>query len=146
LAVKVWTSQEHYRPSERMQIYLKGNKPFYARVVYRQVDGAQIQLLPNPYRGANHFQGGVVYAIPGDGDRFDLDVSPPFGKESVSVYASTAPLGEVPTQEAGGVYVVEGDVGVRSRGIKLVASQGGSHTTPAAVEFAEEQAEMTTGP
>ncbi|OIO56547.1 MAG: hypothetical protein COX57_03850 [Alphaproteobacteria bacterium CG_4_10_14_0_2_um_filter_63_37] len=146
LTVKVWTSQEHYQPGEHMQVYLKGNKPFYARVVYQQADGTQVQLLPNSYRSANHFQGGVVYSIPDGEDRFDLEVSPPFGDESVTVYASTAPLGEVATQDAGGVYVVQGNLGVHSRGIKLVGAASGGHGGGNAAEFSEQKARMVSGP
>ena len=53
-----------------------------------------VQILPNPYRNENYFQGGAVYEIPSGNDRFDLEISPPFGKENITVYASTSPLGQ----------------------------------------------------
>ena len=73
---------------------MKGNKPFYVRVVYEDADGSILQLLPNPYRQDNYFNGGVVYEIPSGNDRFELEVSPPFGEENIVVYA---PAGHIPS-------------------------------------------------
>jgi hypothetical protein len=53
--------------------------------------GIRVQLLPNSYRAENYFNGGVVYEVPSGNDRFDLEVSPPFGKENIFVYASSSP-------------------------------------------------------
>jgi hypothetical protein len=34
LTVKVWSDKETYREGDKIKIYLKGNKPFFARVIY----------------------------------------------------------------------------------------------------------------
>ena len=47
LAVKVWTDKQTYRAGEKIKIYLKGNKPFFARVIYRDASKNNLQLLPN---------------------------------------------------------------------------------------------------
>jgi len=123
LHVQVWTEKKEYKSGERIKIYMKGNKPFYARLIYRQVDGSLIQILPNPYRKENYFQGGVLYEIPSGPDRFDLEVTPPFGEENVILYASTNELGEIDLEQAGGVYIVKTlskDIGEKTRGIKIV--------------------------
>src|SRR3990172_2991058 len=104
LAVKAWTDKKTYRSGEKIRIYIKGNKPFYARVLYRDAGGETIQLLPNPFRMDNYFNSGAVYEIPTGNDRFELDVSPPFGEENVIVFASTTPLGEIGVESLGAVY------------------------------------------
>ncbi|MGB9823254.1 DUF4384 domain-containing protein [Thermodesulfovibrio sp.] len=123
LKVRLWTEKKEYKAGERIKLYLKGNKPFYARVLYRQADGTVVQILPNPYRKDNYFQGGVVYEIPSGPDRFELETTPPFGEESFIVYASTGELGNIELEETGSVYKVRtslNDAGDKTRGINIV--------------------------
>jgi hypothetical protein len=143
LSVKVWTDKKEYVKGERMRVYLKANKPFYAQVVYKQADNSLLQLLPNPFRDQNYFNGGVVYEIPSGGDRFDLEVAAPFGSENVTIYASTAPMGKLDLTPAGGVFSISGkasEIPVSTRGVKLV--QKGAQQS--AAEFAEATAEAVT--
>ncbi len=122
LKVQVWTDKKEYRSGEKIKVYLKGNKPFYARVLYKQADGGLIQILPNPYRKENYFQGGVIYEIPSGPDRFELEVTPPFGEETIIVYASTGEPDSIELEPAGGVYRVKTgleDYSEKSRGIKI---------------------------
>lgn len=147
LSVRLWTDRSEYREGERVKIFLKANKPFYGRVIYREAGGREIQILPNPYRSENYFNGGVVYELPGGGDRFDLEVAPPFGAERITVYAATAPLGDLDTTPAGGVYEIQTrpqDVSTGTRGIKISASKKGPVPKPVAAEFSETMAELRT--
>ena len=120
LSVGLWTDKQEYRQGERVRIFVRGNRPFYARILYRDAEGRTLQLLPNPYRMENYFRGGVTYEIPeGDRDRFSLEVSPPFGKEQLVLHAASAPLGDLDLEATGGVYTVKTrarDLGIKSRG------------------------------
>ncbi|MBF0506760.1 MAG: DUF4384 domain-containing protein [Nitrospirae bacterium] len=145
LHVKVWSDHKEYKSGDKIKIYLRGNKPFYARVLYKNARGEALQLLPNPYRKENYFNGGVVYEIPAGNDRFDLEVSPPFGEEYIRVYASTSPLGELALQSAEGVYRVKTesqDIGAVTRGVKLKEKPGGNESS--ASEFFEDAAIVRT--
>jgi hypothetical protein len=122
LSVKIWTDKEIYSQGEKIKIYLKGNKPFFARVIYRDVAKNNLQLLPNPYRQENYFQGGVIYEIPSGTDKFELEVNPPFGEESIVIYASVSELGELKLKQEGGVFAVKTrprDIGIKTRSIKI---------------------------
>ena len=146
LNVQLWTDKKEYRQSEKIKVYIKGNKPFYARVLYKDVKGTLLQILPNVYRTDNYFNGGVVYEIPSGNDRFELEVSPPFGEENIIVYSSLTPLGDINLQETGGVYHVKTpakDVGVRTRGVKLKEKEAGKES--AASEFFEGKVIVRTG-
>ena len=146
LNVRVSTDKSDYRPGEHIRVYLQGNKPFYARVLYKDASGRLLQILPNPYRNQNYFQGGAVYEIPSGDDRFHMVITPPFGAERIVVHASTAPLGDIDLESAGAVYEVKtrsADVGARSRGVALVG--GSSPSKPIGAEFAESQADLQTG-
>jgi hypothetical protein len=146
LSVKVWTDKKQYKSKEAIKIFLKGNKPFYARVLYVNVKGESLQLLPNPSRGDNYFNGGVIYEIPSGNDRFELEVNPPFGEEKILVYASSTQLGQINVQAAGAVYEVKtdaADVGVKTRGIQLKEKMGGSKPTES---FFESKITIKTAP
>ena len=152
LTVKVWTDKKEYKEGEKVKVYIKGNRPFYARVIYKDASGAMVQILPNPYRTDNFFNGGAIYEVPTGNDKFELVVNPPFGEENVIVYASSSPLGEIDTEAQGGVYEVKTqtrDIGVKTRGIKLLGkSQDGSPSAvskPAASEFFEDKVVVKTG-
>ncbi len=143
LKVKVWTDKQGYKQGEKVKIYLKGNKPFHARVLYRDVKGQTLQLLPNPYRQEAYFNGGTIYEIPSGNDRFDLEVSPPFGEENIVVYGSTTELGSIETKAEGSVYrVTTGpqDMGLKVRGIAITGKQGKTATA----EFYEETQSIKT--
>ncbi len=146
LAVKVWTDKKEYKAGEKIKVYVKGNKPFYARVVYKDAGGAMVQLLPNPYRSDNYFNGGAVYEIPSGGDRFDLEVSPPFGEESITVYAGTSPLGDLDLAPTGGVYAIKtkaANIGTMTRGVILKEKEaGGAQKVPA--EFVDANVNLKT--
>jgi hypothetical protein len=148
LSVKVWTDKKEYRSNEKIKVYIKGNKPFYARIIYKDAGGELVQLLPNPYRGNNYFNGGTIYELPSGDDKFDLEVSPPFGEESIVIYAGTSPLGEINTQMHGGVYQVKtqaNDIPLKTRGVKLMQKMEGKAPPPSAVEFFEEKITVRTG-
>ncbi len=149
LTVKFWTDKKEYRQSEKIRIYLRGNKPFYARVLYRDVRGGLLQLLPNPYRNEHYFNGGVIYEIPSGDDRYELEVSPPFGEESIMIYASSSPLGEIRLQATGGIYQVKttpGDVGKRTRGISIKAKGQAAGKETQAADFFETRLTVKTQP
>lgn len=146
LQINLWTDKKEYRQSEKIKVYVKGNKPFYARVVYKDAKGNLIQLLPNPYRLRNYFNGGVIYEIPSGEDQFELEVTPPFGSESIVVYGSNSDLGEIDLTPIGGVYEIKTspeNIGKVTRGIALKAKSLDEKSKPA--EFSEAEIVVKTG-
>lgn len=146
LNVQLWMDKKEYKEKDKIHIYIRGNKPFYARVVHVGVKGELLQLLPNPFRQNNFFSGAVIYKIPSAEDQFEMEVTQPFGQENIIVYASNAPLGEINLAPMGGVYEIGtslGDVGVKSRGVVLQEKKPGEKLKTA--EFSEVQVRFTTG-
>lgn len=122
LKVKIWTDKKEYKECDKVKVFIKGNKPFFARVIYKDATGNITQILPNSYRDNNYFNGNVIYEIPSGPDKFDLSVSTPFGSEEITVLASTVELGDIDIFNNGGVYLVktqEKEIGLKSRGIKI---------------------------
>lgn len=144
LSVKVWTDRNEYRQGEKIRVFMKGNRPFFARLMYRDASGALVQILPNPYRKNNYFNGGTIYEVPSGEDRFDLEVSPPFGAEAIMLTAGTSQLGELDLVPSEGVYAVQTaakDIAVKTRGIKLVAGKGAASGI---TQFAENEVNLKT--
>jgi len=86
-----------------------------------------------------------VYELPSGEDKFELEVSAPFGEEGIIVYASTAPLGEIGLKAEGGIYQVQTkteDVGIMTRGVRI--SQKGRGIVPGVSEFLENGVTVTT--
>ncbi|MFP6809064.1 MAG: DUF4384 domain-containing protein [Pseudomonadales bacterium] len=147
LSIKVWTNKDTFKEGEVMKIYLKGNKPFYGRLIYVDAAGINLQILPNPYRKDNYFQGGVIYEVPTGTDKFDLTVSAPFGTEKIVLYASTSPLGTLETKNLGPVLQVDApvkEIAARTRGITLTTSNSETKKNQVS-EFAETVVEILTG-
>jgi hypothetical protein len=149
LTVKVWTSKKKYNKGDQIEIYLQGNRDFYARIVDITSDGNIIQLLPNDYRTVNRFKGGKLYKIPdqAQGDHFVLNVAPPYGQDQIVVYASEAPLGQIEAKPLGqGLSVVSGDrksLAAKTRGI---AVSGTGPKMEAGADFYEATWTLSTTP
>ena len=77
LTVRVWTPRKVYKRGEIVEIFIQGNRDFYARIVNIDSQGNITQLLPNDHRNINLFQGSRVYKIPDTGDRFTIKVRGP---------------------------------------------------------------------
>jgi len=148
LTVSVWCDKKEksYKNGEVIKIYLKGNKPFYGKVLYKQVDGTLLQILPNPHRADNYFNGGTMYELPSGKDQYSLEISEPFGTENIIVYASTNEIGSGNVEKADAVFAVKDDLqetGVKTRGIKIKAGKDSKSSSPA--EFFETKLEIVTG-
>lgn len=146
LTVKIWTPKKQYKNGENIEVYLKGNRDFYARIVDITSDGHIVQLLPNAFRKLNFFEAGKIYKIPDTGDQFDLKVSPPYGQDQIVVYASEVPLGNIEMEPLGqGLSLFKGDratFGSKTRGISVV---GSGQKTTAGAQFYEAAWTLTTG-
>ncbi len=146
LTVRVWTPKKQYKDGEIIEVYLQGNRDFYARIVDITSDGQIVQLLPNAFRKLNYFKGGKVYKIPDVGDQFDLKVSPPYGQDQIVVYASEVPLGDVEMEPLGqGLSLIKGNRAAlesKTRGISVV---GSGQKTSTSAQFYEAGWILTTG-
>ena len=145
LSIKLWADKKEYKGSDKIKVYVRGNKPFYARVVYKDAGGNMVQLLPNPHRGSNYFNGGTIYELPSGEDKFELEVTPPFGEEDIIVYASTSPLGDIKLEADGEIYQVmtnAEDIGDKTRGVKIKEKAGGKGIS--ASEFFEDKVVVKT--
>lgn len=146
LTVRVWTPKKEYKAGESMEIYVQGNRDFYARIVDITSGGDIIQLLPNDCRKMDSFQAGKVYRIPDQADDFGLEVTAPYGEDRIVVYASDVPLGNVSIEPVGrGLGLYKGtreSLASSAREIKIVP---GETTSSSGAEFYEAMWAIATG-
>jgi hypothetical protein len=125
LTVQIRADRHDYAEGDEIVVLLKGNKDFYGRVTYTDAKGEVVQVLPNDYRANAQFSANTEYRLPDLGDRFKLKVTPPFGVEKFTLYASTSPLGDVQLKASGDGSGLrtgrsEEEVAVATRGLKVV--------------------------
>lgn len=142
LTVALWTDKDTYRPGDVMKFFFRGNKPFYAHAVYVDAKGNLVEVTP--YNKARHYNGGVTYEIPGEGDSFTLMITPPLGEEMLVLYASTQPLSEYGGQMVENVFLIKGDrdLGATTRGLAVLQGKAGAAGQSKA-EFAEVKADVS---
>lgn len=109
LTIALWTDKRDYKEGETVTVFFRGNRDFYGKILLRDTAGTIVQILPNNYRQISFFEKGKTYTVPGEGDRCDMRVHPPFGTETFSVCASDAALSLRNMKTiAGGVYQYRG--------------------------------------
>jgi hypothetical protein len=130
LTIKVWTEKKEFQDGEKIKIFFRGNKDFYARIVYETAGGELIQILPNQHRTNNLFTAGKVWQVPDENDRFELVVDPPFGNEQIIIFASSADMGRASVESFGtDLYTIQGtleEYASRTRGLKIQEQPNGS--------------------
>jgi len=142
LTVSLWTDKSSYHRGEYLNVHLKGNKGFYGVMIYTMADGRQFQILPNPFRQDNYFEGGRVYTLPGPSDQYQMMVSEPVGEESIRLYASKTqlPLDQIQSKSRGPISEVldsKETMDRRIRGIVLISNQP-------ATDFVQAQVNLIT--
>jgi hypothetical protein len=95
LELKVWTDRGPsgaYLQGEQVFVFLQANRDCFVRLIYEQVDGTRVQIFPNAFYNDYRIRGQKVWSVPGVNDNFEFEVSPPFGLERITAYASTEPF------------------------------------------------------
>ena len=122
LAVEVFTSRGDnpiVSQGDTLKLSVRVSQPAYIRVLYHLADGNRALLVDNHYVDASKVN--KVYELP---DEFEC--APPFGAETVQVFASTERLPDLRTERTDGYDLLKEDVSsalVKSRGLKKVSGK-----------------------
>lgn len=90
--VSVDRPSRDYRAGEQITAFVKSEIDAYAYVFYKQADGQVFMIFPNAEQPNNRLPAKQEVRIPAVKDNFRWEVGPPFGKERLTVIASTEPL------------------------------------------------------
>lgn len=94
-----------YREGEDLVVLLTLDEDAWIKVYHVDVKGAVQLIWPNRFGGGKGLvQAGAEIRIPGPGDPFSFQMTPPFGTEFIKVVASTVPFAatEADFSELGG--------------------------------------------
>lgn len=126
LKILAWTEKKEYKKGEKLSFTILTNKDSFVIVKYVTSTGENIQIFPNEYWKDNFIKAGEEITIPSKKiSNFDFEVTEPFGKENLIVYASSSKIDTQKTKEES------------KRGIKIVNKLGYE-------EFSESSIEITT--
>jgi hypothetical protein len=81
-----------YREGERMVVLVTVNKSCWLKVYHVDALGVVRLIWPNAFTSGKRVDAGSVLRIPGEGDSFAFEMTPPFGTEFLKVAASTQPF------------------------------------------------------
>ena len=125
LDVRIWTDRKEYEEGKTVTLHLQGNRDFYGKVVQIDVKGSVFQILPNNYRQMSSFEKERLYRIPDEGDRYQLDIRPPFGTIRFIVYATRLPMSQVNLQPtSGGIFKYRASQKAFGRSVRHVIPEG----------------------
>ncbi|WP_455202426.1 DUF4384 domain-containing protein [Kaarinaea lacus] len=71
----------------------------FVLMVYEDAERNIVQIIPNRYRQSNRYETGLFMSVPNRDEPFEFVVSPPFGKETIWVFASEKKFPELPGVE-----------------------------------------------
>jgi len=108
-----------YREGDKMVVLVTVNKSAWLKVYHIDATGVLRLIWPNAFTAGRRVDPGSVLSIPGPGDAFSFDMTPPFGTEFIKVIASTQPFSaeEQPFADLGSDLR-----GAMTRGISVKAS------------------------
>jgi hypothetical protein len=124
-----------YREGEKMVVLVTVNKSAWLKVYHVDAAGVVRLIWPNAFTKGRRIDPGIVVSIPGPGDAFAFDMTPPFGTEFIKVIASTRPFS---SDETAFTELGTDARGAMTRGIKV--SQVSETGVDASAERAESMA------
>jgi hypothetical protein len=81
---------------DSIAFFLSLNRAAHIVAVYEDADQHRIQILPNASQKRNFFPSGMFSPFPGKDAAFRFTITPPFGREKLWVFASRAPIANLP--------------------------------------------------
>jgi hypothetical protein len=143
LDVRIWTDQREYKNGQKIILYLQGNRDFQGKIIRIDPEGRVHQILPNNYRQLSSFIKGKRYALPDEGDRYELNAQPPFGLTRFIVYATPLPMSQVNlATTTGGIFRYRSSEKSFGRSVRHVIPSGEEQLA----EFYEARWEIKTVP
>jgi len=72
LMLKIMLNKKTYKSGDNVKIYFIGNKPYLAKVFYKDTKGSIYQLIPNKDRDEYALKKAQIYELPSNKDKFEI--------------------------------------------------------------------------
>jgi len=83
--------QQQFQQGDEISFLLSLDKDAHIYVIYEDASGQRLQIIPNAVQPDNFYRAGFFLAIPGQDSAFRFIIQPPFGKETLWVFATDKP-------------------------------------------------------
>jgi hypothetical protein len=87
--------RQDFEAGDRVQFLLDLNRDAYILLIYQDARGTLTQMIPNTTDRSGFFKAAHYLGIPDARTPFEFVVGPPFGTETVWVYAASQPFPEL---------------------------------------------------
>lgn len=86
---------QRFMEGDTISFFLNLDRDAHVVVIYEDAERQPIQIIPNANREDNFYPAGGFIPLPGENSGFRFRVTPPFGRETLWVFASLAPIPEL---------------------------------------------------
>lgn len=112
---------KQFQEGDRIAFLLSLDTDAYLTVLYQNAAGEIIQLLPNRHQLTFFYKAGLFLSLPDPNSSFAFTIQPPFGQETLWVFAADLPLPALP-----GFYLADG-LKKLSVGMSLIRKKLAAH-------------------
>lgn len=82
--------QQEFQQNDIVSFLLNLDKDAYIFVIYQDASQQRIQIIPNKIQQQHFYKSGFFIAVPAENSAFQFVIQPPFGKETLWVFATDA--------------------------------------------------------
>jgi hypothetical protein len=125
--------KQTFEAGDQISFLVTLDRDAYLLMIYEDAEHNLVQVIPNSHHNDNYYKNGLFIAVPNRDDPFRFVVKPPFGQETLWVFASSKPLPSLPgTSLANGLKELSqplATIKTRLRTSTSAASYGEAKTT-----------------
>jgi hypothetical protein len=91
--------KQTFQKGDVISFLISLDRDAYVLMIYEDAEHNLLQIIPNRYRQINRYDTGLFISVSNRDEPFEFVVSPPFGKETVWVFASEQSFEELQGME-----------------------------------------------
>lgn len=117
--------EKEFFQGDQINFLISMDKDAYLLLVYQTSQNQLIQLYPNRHMPNKKYKAGVYFQIPDDHTPYQFEITPPYGRETVWIFASSTSFPNYQGKELdNGMKLLGGKVKFTLKRIKNHAKQG----------------------
>ena len=80
--------KQTFQQGDVISFLISLDRDAFVLMIYEDAEHNLVQIIPNRYRQSNQYKTGLFMSVPNRDEPFEFVVSPPFGKETIWVFAA----------------------------------------------------------
>jgi len=91
--------KQTFQKGDIISFLISLDREAFVLMIYEDAEHNLLQIIPNRFRQSNRYGTGLFMSVPNRDEPFEFVVSPPFGKETIWVFASEQAFPKLPSME-----------------------------------------------